>query len=96
MANIISARERTKKRVEFWIRLHTNLEVFLRWNCPHIEDWGTDAEIVNGQAILVLHALCHAWLDELGWPRPDCNIDRQAWEAIEPPMVVWPHDEADQ
>ena len=65
MANTISAAERTAQRIQFWTRLHTNLAVFLEWNCPHIGIWGTEAEIINGEAILILHALTHAWLREL-------------------------------
>lgn len=81
MENIITAEERTRRRVAFWQRLHTNLTVFLKWNCPHIADWGTDSEIVNGQAVLILHALCHQWLDELGAPEPLCDVDHEGWYA---------------
>lgn len=91
MENITSAAMRTAQRIAFWRRLHTNLAVFLEWNCPHIADWGTEAETINGEAVLILHALCHAWLSELGAEGTIiCSIGNDVEALQRCPLVLRP------
>lgn len=91
MENIISADERQALRLLFWRRLHTNLAVFLEWEPKHIALWGTEAETINGEAVLILHALCHAWLTELGaGDNVLCKIGTDVESLQRCPLVLRP------